>query len=208
VGTSLAALDGSSDMIEAVWPGPRELASVGSWTNMPGASGSRDIILCDGGFGLLSVDDQCRLLREISRVLASGGVFSVRLFAPMGRTGTVAQIVDDLRACRVASLDQLKLRLWGALQTSVATGVRPRDVVAQIHAMSDDGQFLVGKLGWNPEHVERLGVHQGSMAVYHLANENDLADMLQELPGLELLSVARPVYAYGEACPIVTLRRR
>lgn len=195
-------------MIQAVWPGPPELASVGSWTDMPHPDGSRDLIFCDGGFGLLSVDDQRRLLREIARVLTPRGVFAVRLFAPMGRTGTLSQIADDLHAHRIASLDQLKLRLWGALQTDVSSGVRPRDVVARIHAMSDAGRFLVEQLGWSSGHVERLSVHLGSTAVYHLANEHDLAGMLVELPSLALLSVARPDYVYGDACPIVTLQRR
>jgi SAM-dependent methyltransferase len=207
-GTKVAALDGSPDMIAAVWPGSRELARVGSWTDMPDPDASRDIILCDGGFGLLSLPDQQRLLEEVARVLSPRGVFAVRLFAPMGRTGSLAEVVRDLRAHQVASLDQLKLRLWGALQTSAASGVRPRDVVEHIHAMSDAGRFLVEQLRWNAEHVDRLGVHRESTAVYHLTDEDGLAGMLEAVPELETLSVARPGYAFGDACPVVTLRRR
>jgi SAM-dependent methyltransferase len=207
-GTLVAALDGSPDMIAAVWPGPAELAMVGSWTAMPCEDASRDITLCDGGFGLLSLHDQQNLLAEVARVLAPGGVFVVRLFAPMGRTGTVEEVARDLRAHQVASLDQLKLRLWGALQTSAATGVRPRDVVERIHAMSDMGRFLVDELGWNRDHVDRLGVHRASTAVYHLTDEHGLARMLKSVPALECLSVERPTYAFGDACPVVTLRRR
>jgi SAM-dependent methyltransferase len=207
-GTTLAALDGSPDMIAAVWPGPSELALVGSWTNMPDEDASRDIILCDGGFGLLSIQDQQRLLEEVARVLSPGGVFAVRLFAPMGRTGTLEEVARDLRAHQVASLDQLKLRLWGALQATAASGVRPGDVVAHIHAMSDSGRFLVEQLGWNREHVDRLGVHRDSTAVYHLTDEHGLVGMIGTVPELECLSVARPAYAFGDACPVVTLRRR
>jgi SAM-dependent methyltransferase len=206
-GTELAALDGSPDMIEAVWPGPREQARVGSWTDMPFAQGSRDIVLCDGGFGLLSIHDQQRLLQEIVRVLAPGGVFAVRLFAPMGRTGSEEEVVRDLLARRVASLDQLKLRLWGALQKSVATGVRPADVVERIHAVSDGGKFLTAELGWNPEHVDRLRVHSNSTAVYHLTDEHGLAGMVDAIAGLAVLGIARPGYAYGDSCPLVTVQR-
>lgn len=206
-GTRLAALDSSVDMIEAVWPGPADLARVGSWTDMPFPQASRDIILCDGGFGLLSIADQHRLLREVARVLSPHGMFAVRLFAPMGRTGSLEAIVADLHGRRVASLDQLKLRLWGALQESAAAGVRPRDVVARIHAMSDDGRFLVEQLGWNPEHVDRLHVHSGSTAEYHLTDESGLAEMVDALPELQVHAIAHPDYAYGECCPVVTVRR-
>lgn len=206
-GTRLSALDGSVDMIEAVWPGPPDTAHVGSWTDMPFAPSSRDLILCDGGFGLLSIQGQHALLHEIARLLSPRGVFAVRLFAPMGRTGSLEDIAADLHARRVASLDQLKLRLWGALQESAATGVRPRDVVARIHAMSDDGRLLVEKLGWNAAHVDRLHVHRESAAHYHLTDESDLADMVLAIPGLQLHSIARPDYAYGECCPVVTIRR-
>jgi SAM-dependent methyltransferase len=206
-GTQLAALDGSVDMVEAVWPGPRELAHVGSWTDMPFAAGSQDIILCDGGFGLLEVQDQQRLLAGVARVLSPRGIFTVRLFAPMGRTGSLEDIAADLLQHRVASLDQLKLRLWGALQGSAATGVRPSDVVAQIHAMSDNGRILVEQLGWNREHVERLQVHRDSNAVYHLTDESGLSAMAGAIAGLRVLATARPGYPYGDACPIVTLQR-
>ncbi len=206
-GTRLAALDGSKDMIEAVWPGDRKSAHLGSWTDIPFPQQSLDIVLCDGGFGLLTLEDQRRLLEEVARVLAPGGVFAVRLFAPMGRTGTLEGIATDLINRRIASLDLLKLRLWGAMQESASTGVRPRDVVAQIHAMSDNGRFLVEQLGWNPEHVERLQVHRDSQAVYHLTDETGLTAMVAMIPGLSLLGIGRPDFPCGDSCPIVTLQR-
>jgi SAM-dependent methyltransferase len=206
-GSRIAALDGSRDMIEAVWPGPRESAHLGSWTSIPFPQRSLDIILCDGGFGLLPIEDQRRLLEEIARVLKPGGIFVVRLFAPMGRTGSLDDIATDLMNRRIASLDQLKLRLWGAMQESAATGVRPRDVVAWIHTMSDNGRFLVEQLGWNPEHVARLQVHSESTAVYHLTDESGLSAMVAATPGLALLSVAHPDFPYGNACPVVTVQR-
>jgi SAM-dependent methyltransferase len=206
-GSRIAALDGSLEMIQAVWPGSPELAHVGSWTQMPFEQASQDIILCDGGFGLLTLVDQQRLLHEVARVLRPGGSFTVRLFAPMGRTGSLEEIATDLQQRRVASLDQLKLRLWGALQTAVDTGVRPRDVVAWIHNASDEGRFLVDQLGWNAEHVERLRVHLGSPAVYHLTSESGLAELAQQVNGLALLQVAQPDYTFGSSCPVVTLRR-
>lgn len=206
-GSRVAALDGSRDMIRAVWPGPPELACLGAWTAMPFAAASLDVILCDGGFGLLAPAAQRQVLREVARVLRPGGIFTVRLFAPMGRTGTLDEIAADLRGRRVASLDALKLRLWGALQHSVAEGVRPRDVVAWIHAASDNGRWLVEALGWNPEHVARLQVHVGSPSIYHLASKADLLDMVRELPDLRAGPVGQPAHDFGACCPVVTVRR-
>jgi SAM-dependent methyltransferase len=207
ISSRIAALDGSEDMIRAVWPGPPELAHVGWWTQMPFTTSAQDIILCDGGFGLLTPANQRLLLQEVARVLKPGGVFSVRLFAPMGRTGSLQEIADDLHQHRIASLDQLKLRLWGALQASIETGVRPCDVVAWIHKASDEGRFLVEELGWNREHVERLRVHLGSTAVYHLADEDRLAELIANTPSLQLREVRRPDYAFGTSCPVVTAQR-
>ena len=90
------ALDSSSPMLEAVWQGPADTAVTGSWTAMPFADQSFTLLLCDAGVGLLDPVGQGELLAEVQRVLVPDGTLAVRLFAPQGRTGTVAEIFEDL----------------------------------------------------------------------------------------------------------------
>jgi SAM-dependent methyltransferase len=207
-GAVVRALDASNEMIEALWPGPEGSAVLGSWTAAPIADGSQDVIVCDGGFGMLSYPEgQHALLSEVRRMLAPGGIFIVRLFAPAGLTGSLADIAADLSAGSIASLDALKLRLWGALQKDQATGVRPRDVVATIEDMAGGLDRLVSSQGWSADHVATLQVHRSSNAVYHLIDANGLIRMAHELTGFELLGVESPDTSFGDCCPVVSLGR-
>lgn len=206
--TRLTALDNSAEMIAELWPGTSGSAVLGSWTDAPLEAHSQDLILLDGGFGVLShPEGQHALLGEIRRLLAPGGLFAVRLFAPVGRTGSLEAIGSDLGAGRVASLDALKLRLWGALHRDLQAGVRPRDVVEEIEALAGGNiHRLASAFGWSPEHVNTLELHRQSDATYHLAGVDDLRYMLTTQPGLKLRSVAIPQHEFGESCPVVTVQ--
>ena len=199
--TSLHALDGSRQMIEAVWPGQPAAAIHGSWTAMPLATGSCDIVVCDGGFGLLPYPQgQKKLLRELHRVLTPGGIFVVRLFAPTGRTGTVEEVFANLHTGGIASLDALKLRLWGALHGDAYRGVRPQEVVAHILAAVGDFDRLADDFGWPLEHVRSLELHRQSTARYHLTEAAELVRMASCDPGgFESLGITEPDYVLG-AC--------
>ena len=208
-GTSVRALDSSIEMISTIWPGPTGSAVLGSWTAAPFAEASQDVIVCDGGFGMLSFPQgQHTLLSEVHRMLAAGGIFSVRLFAPTGLTGSLTDIAADLNAGLIESLDVLKLRLWGAMQQDHVTGVRPRDVVAKIEEMAGGLEHLASNQGWSAKHVGTLRLHRNSNAIYHLIDANEFIRMVEEVSGFECVSVESPDYAFGDCCPVVSLRRR
>lgn len=208
-GTSLRALDGSRQMIDAVWPGPEGSAILGSWTAMPLASASCDIVLCDGGFGMLPYPEgQTALLRELHRVIAPGGLFAVRLFAPRGRTGTVDEILARLARGDIASLDALKLQLWGALHGSPEQGVQPRKVAAKIVAAAGSLERLAAEHRWSAEHVLSLEIHRDNPASYFLTDAAELVRLATiDQGGFECLDIAEPGYEMGACCPLVTLRR-
>ena len=208
LGSEVFALDASQAMIEAVWPGPVSSAMTGSWTSMPVADSAHDIVLCDGGVGLLGDPEaQLSLLSEVKRVLKPGGVFVVRLFAPSGHTGTTEEIVSQLQAGEIESLDALKLRLWGALHNDLDVGVKPRDVARFIESVPGGKRWLIDDLGWSKEHVETLSMHKHNESVYHLVNAEELIEMATMVGGLEGLQVDIPLHRYGAACPVVSLLR-
>lgn len=210
-GAQVRALDSSAQMIEAIWPGASDTATVGSWTAMPFEGGAFDLLLCDGGFGLLDhAAGQARLLAEARRVLVPGGMLAVRLFAPQGRTGTMAEIFGDLDRGRIASLDALKLRLWGAMQRSAAAGVRPREVAARILEACGSWERLAQRQGWPVEHVRALELHRGNTACYHLVDAEEFVRMACGDAGADGFTAAgthRPEHAFGDCCPVVVLRR-
>jgi SAM-dependent methyltransferase len=208
-GTSMRALDGSLQMIKEVWPGPPESALLGSWTAIPLADASVDIVVCDGGFGMLPYPHgQTALLTELRRTLSPGGIFAVRLFAPKGRTGNVADVFDKLAAGRIPGLDSLKLHLWGALHGDAAQGVRPRDVVAQILCAAGSFDRLAQDHGWSLEHVRSLELHRQSSATYYLTEAAEVVRMACEEPGgFAIQAVVEPAYELGSCCPILALKR-
>ena len=208
-GTELHAIDGSLSMIETVWPGSRNSVTLGDWTEMPFETNSFDIVVCDGGFGLLPYPNtQNLLLREVHRVLASDGVFAVRLYTPRGRTGTTEEVFQDLKAGLIASVEDLKLRLWGSVHGSAEEGVRVHDVLVEILEAVGSIQHLIEAQGWDPDYVEKLSLYRDSPTTYHLT---DAAEFLRMtcigLGGFELIDVVKPGYALGACCPIFSLRR-
>ena len=209
-GTNLRALDSSAQMIEQVWPGDKTAAMVGSWTSMPLAADSVDVVVCDGGFGMLPYPDgQAELLAELRRVISLGGIFAVRLFTPRNRTGSTEQIFDKLAKGQIASLDALKLYLWGAMHGDAAQGVQPRMVVAKILEVCGDFDRLAADHGWALEHVRALELHLGSQTSYYLTEATEVIRMAcSDAGGFELSGKVEPDYELGPCCPIVTLRRK
>lgn len=206
-GIEVVALDSSAPMIDAVWPGPPDTAVAGSWTAMPFADQSFALLLCDAGVGLLDHPvGQDQLLAEAQRVLVPGGTFAVRLFTPQGRTGTVAEIFDDLDRGRIATLDALKLRMWGALQQNALEGVQPSEVARRILEASGPWDRLAHKHGWQPDYVRALELQLDSDASFHLVDAEQFSRMGHRA-GLESTAVHHPRHIYGDSCPVVEFRR-
>lgn len=208
-GTELLAVDRARAMIELVWPGPPSRVLRADWTALPLPDGSRDLVLCDGGFHLLThPEGQARLVASLRRVVAAGGLCLLRLFVPPKERESPDEVLADLRAGGVASIDALKVRLGMALQRGPREGVRLDDVWQTFQRAEPDAADLAARVGWSVEKVRSIEAYRGSASAYHFATVDEVADLFCRAPGgFALESVRVPSYALGERFPLIALRR-
>jgi SAM-dependent methyltransferase len=205
-GTDLLAMDHTRNMIDTVWPGPRDAILCADWTAMPLQPGSRDIVLCDGGFHLMShPEGQQRFVRSLKSVLAPGGVYGVRLFVPPAVKESKEYVLQDLLDQRVPNLNILKLRLGMAIQESPSQGVRLGDVWSALHQAAPDFEKLAESIGWPIEHLKAIDTYKNSDARYCFVTPEEVEALFSD--GFMLESKQVPTYELGERCPILAFRR-
>jgi SAM-dependent methyltransferase len=208
-GTEILAVDHTQNMIDTVWPGPKDAVLCADWTNLPLQSDSRDIALCDGGFHLVSHPiGQTKFVESMRSVLAVGGVCGIRLFVPPETHESPDAVLEDLLAGRIANLNILKLRLGMAMQKTAAEGVRLGDVWDAIHSAGPDFEELAAKISWPIEHLKAINTYRNSVARYCFVTPDEVEQLFCEtVGGFVLDSVFKPTYELGERCPIVVYRR-
>ena len=209
-GASVTAVDRTPEMIEHVWPGPRSNALLSDWREVPLPERSVDLVFCDGGLHLLDFPDgQARLCGELERLITPGGRFTIRLFVPPAVWETSEEVLDDLMAGTIPSLNSLKLRLWMSLQETPTAGVSVRQVWERLHSAAPNWSELAAKLGWPLEHVSAIDAYRDSHARYHCVTGEQVEHLMCEGTGgaFELDRVSIPSYAMGAQCPTLVFRR-
>jgi hypothetical protein len=208
-GTDFLAVDRTMEVIEAVWPGPREAVRCEEWLEMQLPAASRDIVLCDGGLNLLSYPEEQQQLASILReVLAAEGLCILRLFVRPSERETREAILADLMGGRIPNMNVLKLRLWAALQEGPSQGVELDTVWRTVHGAAGSLEELASRLGWPLEETLFINAYRGSPTRYWLGTVDEVTKIFcQEVGGFELASMRVPSYEYGQRCPTVVLRR-
>jgi len=208
-GTSFLAVDRTIEVIEAVWPGPREAVRCEDWLEMKLPAASRDIILCDGGLNLLAYpDEQQRLASILGEVLAEDGLCILRLFVRPAEKETCDAVLADLLAGRIADMNVLKLRLWAALQESPTQGVELDTVWRAVRGAAGSLEELASRLGWPLEETLFINAYRDATTRYWLGTVDEVAKIFcQDAGGFELAGVHVPTYECGRLCPTVVLRR-
>jgi SAM-dependent methyltransferase len=214
-GTELKAVDHALAMIDEVWPGSREDAICAEWTALPLESESRDVVVCDGGLHLLQYpDQQSALATELSRVIAPGGLFILRLFVPPQRHSPyhgelTDHVLDQLLAGQIADLNVLKFRLWMTQHRGAAEGVAVRNIWRVVHERAADLDALALQIDWKPEHLRALQVYRDSPNRYHLVTSEEAAAVFcQGGRGFAPCELITPKYPLGDQCPILVFRRQ
>jgi hypothetical protein len=208
-GTDFLAVDHTMEVIEAVWPGPREAVRCENWLEMKLPAASRDIVLCDGGLNLLAYPEEQRQLASILReVIAERGLCILRLFVRPPETETCDAVLADLMAGRIPNMNVLKLRLWAALQESPSQGVELDSVWRAVQGAAGNLETLAARLGWPLEETLFINAYRGSTNRYWLGTVDEVAKIFcQDVGAFELASVHLPSYEGGRQCPTVVLRR-
>jgi SAM-dependent methyltransferase len=208
-GADVMAADHTQAMIDTIWPGPRDAVIRAEWTCLPLPAGSRDIVLCDGGFHLLPHPQaQRQFIRAIHPIIAPGGLCIFRLFTPPPQREAPEAVLEDLLAARIANLNILKLRLGMALQADKAEGVELRHVWNTLHRAAPDFARLAAQIGWPLEHLLAINTYRDCPARSYFLGLEEVCEMFCENPGgFRCEAVHTPSYALGERCPTAVFRR-
>ena len=207
-GWPVCAVDRARPMLRHVWPGSPGSACCADWTRLPLAAGSQDIAFLDGGLQMLTYPDgQARFARELAHVLRPGGLFVVRVFVLPQSAETTQQVVAALRAGEVSTPDELRLRLWMAVQESPAAGVALRQVWEALSLAAPDFPAVGARLGWSDAQVGVVNDYANAVERYYLTRLDHIADVFRPC-GFELEAVRVPAYAMGQCCPTLVLRRQ
>ena len=206
-GSSVVAIDHNRPMIEAVWPGPREVAICADWRSLPLKEGSRDLVLCDGGFSMLPYPDAARAaIGCVRRVLGSRGLALFRLYVPAGSRETADDVLDELMNGAIPSLNHLKLKLGMALQRSPSEGVELDKIWQTLSRAAPDFEELAAGIGWDLDHLLAINAYRDSRNRYYFPARDEVEHLFAE-SGFSLEWVSLPEYKLGERCPLACFRR-
>ena len=207
-GAVVRAVDRTEQMIEEVWPGDRADVVVGDWAGMDWPPSSFDIVLCDGGWHLLTPDGQARLAATLAAAIAPRGRFITRLFTPPARPETPDAVIAALMSGQIPDLNCLKLRLGHALMDSASAGIELGHVWAFLRNECGDWVSLAEKLGWELEHLTAIDAYRGSAARYHFVTTEQFESTVCAPPtGFAIRSIHTPNYAMGTQCPTVVVEK-
>ena len=208
-GTDFLAVDRTMEVIDAVWPGPRDAARCEDWLAMKLPAASRDIVLCDGGLNLLAYpDEQQRLALILREVIAEEGLCILRLFVRPAERETRDAILSDLMEGRIANMNVLKLRLWAALQESPSLGVELDTVWRTVQDAAGNLEELASRLGWPLDETLFINAYRDSTTRYWIGTVDEVAKIFcHDVGGFEFVGMHVPTYECGQQCPTVVLRR-
>jgi SAM-dependent methyltransferase len=202
------ALDCTAEMIDFVWPGPKENAILGDWRSIPLPSGQTDIVLCDGGLLLLDFPQgHEKMASELARILKPGGLAIFRIFTQPAEPESPGDVISDLMNHRIRDLNCLKIRLGNAMQENTDSGIELSKIWNMLRNNTSDWESLSKYLGWPLETLEAINAYQNNPAIYHFLTAEQ-ADELFAKHGLKCSQRFIPEYQMGLQCPTHFYRKR
>lgn len=208
-GTFVTAVDGSEDVIGALWPGDvahQRTAVCASWLCIPVAAKSCEVIVGDGSLNTFRFhDDALALIRAMHGLLVDGGILVLRVYVRPQNRETVSQVMDALSRGKGLAVDSFKMRLWMAMQRSVEEGVAVCDAARVLDSHGLDADAM-RRLGWSDAAIVPFATWRTSDAVYSFPALDELHALASGYFDVESLSW--PDYEMGHCCPTVVMRAR
>ena len=204
-GSRMLAVDNCQAMIQQLWrpnPAIRSHAVQGDWFQLPVGDDNFDLIIGDCCMTMMHpAQDRPRFLKELRRVLRSGGSLALRLFVRPEIVETPERVFDDLWNNRIGNFHIFKWRLLMALHGSLNEGVlisRAWDCWQQ--SVSNTSQ-IVACTGWDPEILATLETYRDSTSRYFFPTLKESCNILGHL--LTKRCIQTPAYELGLCCPTV-----
>jgi SAM-dependent methyltransferase len=182
--TQLLAVDRSQDMLSGVWPGAAGASLCADWTSMELPAESRDIVLCDGGLSFFSYPDELQaLLATVTRILAPGGLFIVRLYVNSDSRQTTKEIFQQFSSGHIRNSQELKLRLWFALHREDEKGIRLHDVWSIFEEACEKLRAQDEVPDWPEAEWESMRAYEGLQDVYYFPSAEGVTGLLHKVNG-------------------------
>jgi hypothetical protein len=209
-GTDFLAVDRTQEMIDYVWPGPRDKVLCSDWRCMRLPENSRDIVLCDGGLHLLAFPEELhRLTHLLKKVVSDRGICIFRLYIPPRHQEFPDSVIRDLMDGKISNLNVLKLRLGMSLMKSADEGVELDTVWRVLEAAAPDLRKLASRLGWPFSHIAAIYAYRGSRARYYFSMPDQLSALFcNGQGGFKFHDLREPTYELSERCPTVIFERQ
>lgn len=209
LGTTMTAVDESSDMIAGIWPGDTAFRKAinGDWLDLPVPNASVDAVIGDGCLSALGLSTARRaLFAAIADVLRTDGRAGLRLFAGPETPDDPAAVRALALSGGVSTFHELK---WRVAMT--ATGDAPdhaipvRTIAERFDALFPDRNELSARTGWGLPTIGTIDVYRNSPAIYTFAPATALVSEAGAYFGDVRIALTGS-YGLAERCPLLVLR--
>ncbi len=207
---SLLAIDSSSAMAKAVWPGDvpgMRWAVCGSWLALPRRESSCDIAIGDGSINCLRYPDGCRAFAQsIRAALKPEGIFILRCYAQPEVRERPEQVFEDALRGEIPTFTQFKFRLLMALQRSTGEGIGVNVVYRFWAGRKTAEPLLIARTGWLKNEIDTMELYRNADTVHTFPTLAESRAILSEC--FDEISISFPSYYDGERCPRLVLSPR
>lgn len=208
--SQVVAVEKSQAVVDALWPGdvPHvRKALCASWLDIPWEKKAFDVAVGDGSLSTCRFPEDVReLSRYLADMLVDDGVLVARTYVRPEVQESVGAVFEALFGGESMNVDCFKMRLYVAMQRSLAEGVAVRDAVEILDRFGLDRSAMKERLGWSDAAIEPFSKWRFSDAVYSFPTLDELLAVLNER--FTEVSVTFPGYELGNCCPTVVMRSR
>lgn len=206
---NITAFDKEPAMISNLWPRegiPGTTAICCNWLSLPVADGTLDVIVGDGSLTQLAFPDEYRkVIRELARVMVSGGILVLRLFVAPHERESVDTVFEKLWGGHVENFNAFRWRLLMSLQENPDTGVCIGDAWEAWHSRIPSPELLANALGWPMDVVGVIDRYRSATTVYSFPSLEAVRAVLE--PNFYLAERIIPSYQDGDRYPTVCFRK-